>query len=151
MYKWILLGHAIGGATLFGAHVYMEGLMASAGRAGDDSVYMSVMTRMASTADRVMGPASLITLVFGIWLVIDTSYEFGDIFVSIGFAIIIAAFAVSMFLMRPRFNEVQEAVEENGPTDPGAMASMKSLGNLAHVQTLLVAIAFVVMILKPGI
>jgi uncharacterized membrane protein len=151
MYRWILLAHLIGGATLFGAHVYMEGLMASAGKAGDDSTYMTLMLRMSKTADRLMGPASLITLVFGVWLVIDSGfYEFSDFFVTIGFSIVIAAFAVSMFLIRPRSNDIDAAVEENGLTDATAVSGMKSIATLVHVQTLLLGIAFVVMVLKPG-
>lgn len=152
MYKWLLLAHVIGGATLFGAHVYMEGLMASAGKSGDDSVYMTLMLRMSKTADRLMGPASLITLVFGVWLVIDSgAWEFSDLFVTIGFSVIIAAFAVSMFLIRPRSKDIDAAVEENGITDPAAVATMKSISNLVHAETLLVAIGLVFMVLKPGI
>ncbi len=152
MYKWLLLAHVFGGATLFGAHVYMEGLMASAGKSGDDSVYMTMMLRMAKTADRLMGPASLITLVFGVWLVIDSgAWELNDLFVTIGFSVIIAAFAVSMFLIRPRSKDIDAAVAENGLTDATAVATMKSVSNLVHVETLLVAIGLVVMVLKPGI
>ena len=152
MYEWILLFHAIGGATLFGAHVYMESLMASAGREQDRSVYMTSMLRVSKTAGRVMGPASAITLIFGVWLVLDSAfYEFEQLFVAIGLAVIVAAFAISMFLMTPRLRDIEATVDESGLDDSGAVASMRSLGNLAHVQTALVALAFVVMILKPGL
>jgi len=67
----------------------------------------------------------------------------------IGFVVIIAAITVSLFLMNPKLKDIEEAVEESGPTDEGALANMKSLGSLVHVQTLLVAIAFVVMVIKP--
>ena len=149
MYKWILLAHLMGAAVLFGGHVYMEGVMASAGREADRSVYMSAMLRMSKTAGRLMGPASVITLVFGIWLVFEGSWEFEDLFIVVGFVVIIAAITVSLFLMSPKLKDVEEAVAENGLDDEGAVATMKSLGNLVHVQTLLVAVAFVVMVLKP--
>ena len=149
MYEWILLAHLLGAATLFGGHVYMEGLMASAGREADRSVYMSSMLRASKTAARIMGPASIITLVFGIWLVFEGSWEFEELFVVIGFVVIIAAITVSLFLMNPKLKDIEEAVEDNGPTDEGALANMKSLGNLVHVQTLLVAVAFIVMVIKP--
>ncbi len=151
MYEWILLGHAVGGATLFGAHVYMESLMASAGREQDRSLYMAGMLRVSKTAGRLMGPASGITLFFGIWLVLDSAfYEFEQLFVTIGLVVIVAAFAIGTFLMSPRLKEIEETVSENGLDDAGAVASMRSLGNLGHIQTALIALAFVVMILKPG-
>jgi len=150
VYKWILLGHAIGGATLFGASIYMESLMAGASRTTDPSSYMLAMLRLSKAASRVMGPASIITFIFGIWVVVETAYEFSDLFVTIGMSVIIIAFSISMFLMNPREKEINALIIENGMDDESAVAKMRSLGNLAHVQTLLVTIAFVVMILKPG-
>ncbi|MBW2472195.1 MAG: DUF2269 family protein [Deltaproteobacteria bacterium] len=151
MYRWILLFHAIGGATLFGAHVYMESLMASAGRERDRSVYMTTMLGMSKTAGRILGPASIVTLAFGVWLVIDTAWDWEELFVTIGLVVIVAAFAISVFLISPRLKEIEATVDDAGLDDAGAVASMKSLGNLVHVQTALVALAFVVMILKPGV
>lgn len=150
MYKWILLGHLVGAATLFGAHVYAESLMAGALRTSEPGGYMLIMLKASNAADRVMGVATVLTLVFGIWLVVDTSWDWGDLFVTIGLAAIILGFAVAQFLMSPRLKEVKELVEENGPSDESAVAKMKSYGNLIHVESLLIAVAFVVMVLKPG-
>ena len=112
MYKWILLGHAIGGATLFGASIYMESLMAGAGRTTDPSAYMLIMLRLTKAANRVMGPASIITLIFGIWVVVESASEFSDLFVTIGLSIIILAFAISMFLMSPRDKEINALIAD---------------------------------------
>lgn len=150
MYRWILLAHAVGGATLFGAHVYLESLMAGARRDGTSS-YMRTMIRASGTAGRVMGPAALITFVFGIWLVVDTVYRFEDLFVAIGMVAVVGAFAISTFLMRPRLEEIEAIVEENGIEDDTAVSKMQGFTGLVHAQTLIVAIAFATMILKPGI
>jgi uncharacterized membrane protein len=150
MYRWILLAHAIGGATLFGAHVYLESLMAGARKDGT-SVYMRTMLRASNTAGRVMGPAAIITLVFGVWLVFDTVYGFEEVFVTIGMVAVVAAFAISVFLMRPRIEEIEAIVEENGIEDETAMRKMQGFTGLVHAQTLIVAIAFIAMIIKPGI
>ncbi len=122
MYKWILLGHAIGGATLFGASIYMESLMAGASRTTDPSSYMLVMLRLSKAANRLMGPASIITFIFGIWVVVETAYEFSDLFVTIGMSVIILAFAISMFLMSPREKEINALIIENGMDDESAVA-----------------------------
>lgn len=150
MYKWILLAHAIGGATLFGSHVYLESLMAGATKAPIPT-YMTTMIRISKSAGRVMGPASVITLVFGIWLVIETTFGFEDVFVGIGLLAVVAAFAISMFLLDPRLKEIEAIVEESGVEDESAVAKMKSVVGLIHLLTVIVAIAFVAMIIKPGI
>jgi hypothetical protein len=151
MYKWILLAHVMGGAMLFGGHVYIESLTAAAGRAKDDVAYMTVMMRAGEAANRVLGVASVLTIVFGVWLVLESAaFEFEDLFISIGLLAIVVAFAVSIFLMGPRFKAITALVEENGFGDGAAVAKMKSFVSLIHVQTLVVALAFVVMVLKPG-
>ena len=98
-----------------------------------------------------MGPAALITFVFGIWLVVDTVYRFEDLFVAIGMVAVVGAFAISTFLMRPRLEEIEAIVEENGIEDDTAVSKMQGFTGLVHAQTLIVAIAFATMILKPGI
>jgi F0F1-type ATP synthase assembly protein I len=151
VYKWILLGHAIGGGTLFGAHVYLEGLTAQANRSADTSTYMTVMLRATNAADRLLGIASIVTVVFGVWLVVDTAYDWGDLFVTIGMSAWLLAFAVTLFLLNPRTREIKAAVAEGGIADEVAVTGMKSLVNVIHLQSLLVAIAFIVMVIKPGI
>lgn len=150
MYRWILLAHAIGAAVLFGAHVYLESLMAGA-RRDDTAVYMRTMLRAGTTANRIMAPAGVITLIFGVWLVIDTAYDFEDFFVLVGIVAIGAAFAISIFLMKPRFDEIEAIVAENGIEDETAVSRMQGFTGLIHAMSLIVAIAFVAMILKPGI
>jgi uncharacterized membrane protein len=151
MYKWILLGHAIGGGTLFGTHVYLEGLMAQANRSPDTSTYMAVMTRAATAADRLLGVASIVTVVFGIWLVVETAYDWGDLFVTIGMSLWLLAFAIALFLLNPRMREIKAAIAEEGPTSDAAVGGMKSLVTMIHAQSLIIAVAFVVMVIKPGI
>lgn len=150
MYRWILLAHALGGATLFGAHVYMESLMAGARKDGTAG-YMRTMMRASATAGRIMGPAAIVTFVFGVWLVIETVYAFEDFFVAIGMVAVVAAFAISLFLMKPRMDEIEAIVQENGIEDETAVHKMRGMVGLVHAQTLIVAIAFATMILKPGI
>jgi len=151
MVKWILLAHVLGGATWFGAHVYIEGLMASAARTRDPETIMTVGLKVTKTNDRVLGGAGLVTLVFGIWLVFESVYDFEMIFITIGFAVAVIGLAMGIFIFKPKGVELEELVAERGLTDPEAMAKMKSLGNLGHVMTLLVATAMILMVLKPGV
>lgn len=151
MYKWILLGHAIGAAIWFGGSVYIEGLMASASRTKDESTYMTTILRVINTNTRIFTGAGIITVLFGIWLVIDGGSEFEDLFVSLGFVLAIAAITLGLFLFKPRGEEIETLVEENGLTDSAALDKAKSLMTMGHVQTLLIAIAFIVMILQPGL
>jgi hypothetical protein len=150
MVKWILLAHVLGGATWFGASIYIEGLMASAARTKDPETIMTVGLKVAKTNGRVLMGAGFITLIFGTWLVFESVYSFEMLFVTVGFAVAIIGLALGFFLFKPKGAEVEAIVAERGLTDPEAMAKMKSLGNLGHVMTLLVSIAMIMMVLKTG-
>jgi uncharacterized membrane protein len=150
MVKWILLAHVLGGATWFGASIYIEGLMASAARTKDPETVMTVGLKVAKTNGRVLMGAGFITLIFGTWLVFESAYSFEMLFVTVGFAVAVIGLALGFFLFKPKGAEVEAIVAERGLTDPEAMAKMKNLGNLGHVMTLLVSIAMIMMVLKTG-
>ena len=150
MVKWILLAHVLGGSTWFGASIYVEGLMASAARTKDPETIMTVGLKVAKTNQRVMSVAGFVTLIFGVWLVLESVYDFETLFVTVGFAVAIIGLAMGFFLFKPKGAEIEEIVAERGLTDPEAMAQMKSLGNLGHIMTLLVSVAMILMVLKTG-
>lgn len=150
MVKWILLAHVLGGSTWFGASVYVEGLMASAARTKDPETIMTVGLKVAKTNQRVLSAAGFVTLIFGVWLVLESVYDFETLFVTVGFVVSIVGLAMGFFLFKPKGEEVEAIVAERGLTDPEAMAKMKSLGNLGHVMTLLVSITMIMMVLKTG-
>ncbi|MFV1970483.1 MAG: DUF2269 family protein [Acidimicrobiia bacterium] len=150
MAKWILLAHVLGGAAWFGAHVYIEGLMASAARTRNPETIMTVGLKVAKTNQRVLGGAGFVTLIFGVWLVLVTNNDFEMIFVTVGFAVAVIGLAMGLFIFKPKGEEIEELVAERGLTDPEAMDKMKALGNLGHIMTVLVTIAMIVMVLKPG-
>ncbi|MEN8041836.1 MAG: DUF2269 family protein [Actinomycetota bacterium] len=148
--EWVVLIHVLAGAVLFGGQFYVESLMATAGRTKDPETIMTVGTKVGATNSRIFFPAGLVVLITGIWIVLGRSFTFEMLFVTIGFALTILALANGLFLIKPRFLEVGEFIEEKGLTDPETMAKAKALGNLGHVQTLFVTIIIIVMVLKPG-
>ncbi|MDK1018659.1 MAG: DUF2269 family protein [Actinomycetota bacterium] len=150
MVKLILLVHVLAGATWFGAHVYIEGLMASASRTRDSETIMRVGLRVAQTNRRVLVGAGAITIIFGAWIVFVSVYTFEMLFVAVGLAVSILGLALSLFIFNPKVDEIEAIVAERGLTDPEALAKMKSLGHVRHATTLLLTTAMVLMVLQPG-
>ncbi len=148
----ILLAHIIGAAMWFGAHVYLEGLFASALKADDPAVTGSVFDRVSVTNGRLMPVAAGITIVCGIWLVLDRpAWEFEQLFITISFALAIAGAAIGIFVLSPREKAYRGVVAEHGVGSHEAHTAAKSLANIGHLQSAIVAVALVVMVLKPGI
>lgn len=151
MAKWILLAHLLGASTWFGGTVYVEGLMAGAKRTKDPETIMMVGLKVAKTNQRVLVWAGYVTLIFGVWMVFISVYEFEMLFITIGLSVAIIGLALGQFLSKPKVAEVEEIVAERGLADPEAITKMKVVGTLGHVMTLLLAIAMIVMVLQPGL
>jgi len=149
--KLVLLAHVLGGSLWFGAHVYVEGLMAAASRTGDPETMMTVGLKVGKTNNRLMPLAGVVTGVFGVWLVLGSSYFFEMTFVTIGFVVVLLGLALGVFYFKPKFEDVEALVAEHGLTDPDASKKMKSLNSTGHLMTVLVSIAMIAMVLKPGL
>ncbi len=140
------------GALWFGGQVYIEGLMASAARTKDQATIMTVASRVGATSQRLFLGAGILVLITGPWIVIDHgAFSFDMAFIWIGFAVAVFTIALRLFYLMPRDEEVRQLVVEHGLTSPKAMAKAKEIGNISHVVTLLLTIALIVMVLKPGL
>ncbi len=140
------------GALWFGGQVYVEGLIASAARTKDPATIMTVAGRVGATSQRLFLAAGILVLITGPWIVIDHgAFSFDMAFISIGFAIAVFTIALRLFYLMPRDEEVRQLVVEHGLTSPEAMAKAKEIGNISHLVTLLLTIALIVMVLKPGL
>ncbi len=149
--KWVLLLHVLAGAALFGGQFYVEALMATAARTKDPLAIMTVGGKVGQTSSRLFMPAAIVVLITGVWIVLESAYEFESFFVGVGFVLTILAMVTGLFVLRPGQAELGGLVEEHGLTSPEAMAKAKWLGNIGHLQTLFVTIIIVVMVLKPGL
>jgi len=125
--------------------------MASAVKTKDPETIMTVGGKVGQTAARLFTPAGFTVLITGVWIVLKSVYTFEMLFVTIGFALTLVALAVGLFLLKPRQTELRELIAEHGLTSPEAMAKAKALGNISHVQTLMITIIMIVMVLKPGL
>ncbi len=145
--------HVMAGALWFGGQVYVEGLMANATRTKDPVVIMTVGSRVGQTSYRLFTVAGIVAFLTGILMVLDTkrSWEFEMMFVSIGFALAIFVMTLGVFFFKPKGVELRDIIAEEGLTSDAALAKAKQIGMVSHVSTLLLTIALIVMVLKPGV
>ncbi len=152
MIDLVVVVHVMAGALWFGGAVYVEGLMASAARTKDPGTIMTVAGHVGTTSQRLFLGAGVLILITGPWMVTDRAmFSFEMVFVSVGFAVAIIAVGLGLFYFKPSGNEVRRLIAEHGLTSPEAMGKAKQIGNISHISTLLVSIALIVMVVKPGL
>ncbi|MEN8238442.1 MAG: DUF2269 family protein [Actinomycetota bacterium] len=153
MIEWIVVLHVLAGAAWFGGQVYVEGLMAAAARTKESSTILTITGNIVKTSVRVFSGAAVLLLITGVWIVLDesTPFEFEDLFVSIGFLIVLIGLGITLFYFRPKGAALDSAIAEQGVASTAALATAKQVSMVSHIMTLLVTIALIVMVLKTGL
>jgi len=149
----IQLLHVMTAAIWFGGQVYVEGIMATAARTKDPVVIMTVGGKVGQTSLRLFTIVGVLVFLSGIALVLDSSraWEFETLFVVLGFVLAVLVMTLGVFYFKPKGLELREIIQEHGLTSDLAMAKAKQVGTISHAATLLLTIALIVMVLKPGV
>jgi uncharacterized membrane protein len=150
--EWLQFFHVLAATVWLGSTIYLESLMAGAKRTGDRTVLMQVYLRVAETNKRIIGPAAIVAIAFGFWLVIDfRTYEFEQLWVALALVIAIFSVSLSVFYLAPQGDEIAKRAAEDGLDDDGAHRKLRSVANVAHVNTLMLVVILYLMIFKPGL
>jgi hypothetical protein len=91
----------------------------------------------------------VLAFVFGILLVFDGPWSFGDLWIAIGLVGWIAAWGVGFLVIRPQGEKMKEIVMQHGPTSPEAQRQLRLLGVVSRVQLLFLFLMVADMVLKP--
>lgn len=150
LYNWILFGHIIGAAIWFGGTVTYEILGAGAKRSDGSSGYVKFIHSHGRPIGLMLSVGAVLTLVFGIWLVVQerTLWSFSDTFISIGFIAAILGIISGGFVIAPMEKKLGALVDANGFDDSEAATIAGKMATLEHIQVVIISIAMIVMIFK---
>lgn len=152
MYEWLLFFHVLGAVAWLGGSIYIESLMAGAARTRDPRTIMRTALRVIDSNTRVFTVAPALTVIFGIWLVIDGPgvRGFERFWVTAAFLLTLAVVAMGVLFFNPHGRRLTALVEERGMEDPESMAIGRRIGTMGHVSTGILLVVFALMIFKPG-
>ena len=101
----------------------------------------------AALARRLYMPASILLLASGVGLVMNSPvYGFGDLFVNIGFAVIVIGAVLGIVVFAPNAERLARAYEVGD--QPEIKAANGRLARFGALDTVLVLVAIAVMILR---
>jgi uncharacterized membrane protein len=146
---WILFFHIIAVIVWMGGSIYVEALMAAAGRSSDGSGLVGVFRKVGATNRRLFNIAGISTIVFGFWLVfIVPGWEFETLWIAVGILVAAIAVVIDLFYATPRVDRVERLVEdpeESSEAVPGLITQVLMAG---HIRTGLLFIGVVFMVFK---
>jgi uncharacterized membrane protein len=136
--------HVLAAALWVGTGFAVNIAMALGARSGEPATMLAAM-RFAKFLGKFVFPwLSLITLVFGIWLV-ESFYEWDLLWVQLGMAGLVVSTAVGIFYLGPKSEAGIAGLESGTPPPPGR----NWVPIVARLNLLLVAAVLVVMVIRP--
>jgi uncharacterized membrane protein len=148
-YEFLLLLHVISVIVWLGAGFTMDLLFVRAERTGNPADLGKTGEFQEWLVPRLFIPFGVLTLVFGVLLVFDGPWSFGDLWLLIALVGWIAAWGVGFFVIRPQGEKMKEIVMQHGPTSPEARRQARLLAVVSRVQLLSLFLVVADMVLKP--
>src|ERR687891_1538682 len=148
-YEFFLLLHVVTVIVWLGAGFTMDLLFLRAERTGNPADLGKTGEFQEWLGARLFIPFGVLAFVFGILLVFDGPWSFGDLWIAIGLVGWIAAWGVGFLVIRPQGEKMKEIVMQHGPTSPQARRQMRLLAVVSRVQLLSLFLVVADMVLKP--
>ena len=136
--------HVLAAVFWVGAGFALNVAMTLAMRAEDPGQRVATLRLVAFFGPWVFTPLALIVLVSGIWLT-SKYYDFGDLWISVGFAGLIVAALVALLYLAPQARAGLAAVAQGSPPRPNRWVPI-----VARLNLLLLSAVVVIMVIKPG-
>ncbi len=145
----LLLLHIAAAGTWLGANV-VQAAVPALGRSESASFNAGWLRIAAKLGSRLYMPVALLLLASGVGLVLTSegAYEFSDLFVSIGFTVIVIGAILGIVVFSPTGFKTAEAFESGD--DATARAGTRRLAGFGALDTLLILFAILVMVLRLG-
>lgn len=149
---WLLFGHILSAIVWLGGGFTLSVLASRAQGSSDPNSVVEFARTLSFVGPRVLGPATLGTVGFGIWLVAASqSWDFSQRWIHIGLGLFILAFLIGAAYLSRVGIKLQRAANEGatGATETRALLGRWVLGYRLIVLLLLIALWD--MVFKPGL
>ncbi len=141
--------HIIAVIIWMGGSIYVEALMAAAGRGGDEGALIGLFRRVGAANRRLFNVAGIATIVFGFWLVfIVPGWEFETVWVTVGIIVAVVAVVIDLFYATPRIDRVEELVTDPEASSDAVPGLINQVSMAGHVRSGLLFVGVIFMVFK---
>ena len=148
-YEFLLLGHIVAAIIWLGAGFMMTAWGSRAARTRDDATLKKILDDSSRLSNTMFLPAAFAVLVFGILLVLDGPWSFGELWIVLGLLGFAATFVTGLFLSKPRADRIAALMERDGGMSPEAAAETRKLFTIARIDYVVLFLVVAVMVAKP--
>jgi uncharacterized membrane protein len=147
---WLKLGHVLGAMVWLGGGLMLSVMGARARASNDPAAIRQFARALAWVGPRVLLPAVVAVLVFGVWLVLSSAaWDFAQPWIIIAIALFALTFVIGAGYLGRIAIRLERAVDTAADTDSRRLLDRWLLGYGVVLIVLVVIVAD--MVLKPGV
>jgi uncharacterized membrane protein len=144
--------HVTGAIVWLGGGVGLTILWSGLTKAKEADAIRAIGTQNKALSAKVFGPAVLLTLAFGVAMVIDTpAFAFSDFWIISGFIGIGFSGAINGAVADPATKRLVAAIESDGFDSTAAAAARAKVRLAGNLEMLVLFAVVFVMVAKPGL
>ena len=150
-YELLVFAHVLMVVVWVGGSLAIQALALRATGAGEPARMTAVSADAEWIGLRVFMPASLLLVIFGVWAAIDGDWDFGQAWISIGFAAVLFSFFLGMAFLGPESGRIKALIEERGVGHPDVTRRSRRILLFSRIEVLILIVAIWAMTTKPGL
>lgn len=150
-YEALLFGHLTFVAAWVGGDIMLQVLnLRIQGAAPERQI--DFMSDIEWLGTRLLTPAALIVVAFGVLMVIDQdAWKFSQFWVSAALAVFVASFITGAGFLGPESGRIGELARERGAEDPEIHRRIGRVIWISRIELLLLILVILDMVVKPGL
>jgi hypothetical protein len=151
LYEVLLFAHLTFVAVWVGGDAIMQALYLRA-RAAPEGRVLEFLGDVEWLGTRVLLPASLAVVGFGVWLVLNSpAWEFSQTWVTLGLVLFLASAITGAGFLGPESGRIAVIGAEKGPEDPEVLRRAARILWISRIELILLIAVIFDMVVKPGL
>jgi hypothetical protein len=114
-----------------------------------DTEGLETLFRQADFIAKIFIPSGLLLLLFGVLMVLEGPWSFGDLWIVLGLVGYAATFVSGLFIIRPEADRIAAAIERDGGMTAGSAAATAQMFRHMRIEYVVIAVVIADMVLKP--
>lgn len=151
LYEFLLFVHVLMAVVWVGGDVAIQVLAVRATRSKDPVRTAALTGDIEWMSLRVFMPASILLIIFGIWTASEGNWDFGQAWISIGFAAFLFSFFLGMAFLGPESGRIKRLVKDRSFEDPEVLRRIGRILVFSRIELLVLIVAIWAMVAKPGV
>ena len=149
-YNTLKFVHVLAAITWLGGNIYAQ-VLATKVMAEGDPVHLGTIARdLGDLGNRLLLPAAVSVLVFGVWLVAVSAWNFTDPWILIGLTGVAITIVTGAFFIGPEAGRLGALAAERDPADPEIQRRIRRVVAISRIDLVVLVLVVADMVFKPG-